>query len=92
MKSKDMGKIYYYYDPVVQTNDYRDRFAVNYYETNGKQKIWAGRLVESTPTAALYRVRNLVNDLNKPRPLFGWDGRIAQWFYWRKAVRENKKS
>ena len=49
-----MGKIYYYYDPVVQTNDYRDRFAVNYYETNGKQKIWAGRLVESTPTAVLF--------------------------------------
>ena len=87
-----MGKIYYYYDPVVQTTDERDRFAVDYFETNGKQKIWAGRLVESSPTAALYRVRNLVSALNKPRPLFGWDGRIAQWFYWRKAVRENKKS
>jgi hypothetical protein len=87
-----MGKIYYYYDPVVQTNDYHDRFAVNYYETNGKQKVWAGRLVESTPTAALYRVRNLVSALNKPRPLFGCDGRIAQWFYWRAAVRNQKKS
>ena len=92
MKSKDMGKIYYYYDPVVQTTDSRDRFAVNYYETNGKQKIWAGRLVESTPTAVLYRVRNLVSALNKPRPLFGWDGRIAQWFYWRAAIRNQKKS
>ena len=91
MKSKDMGKIYYYYDPVVQTDDYRERFAVNYYETNGKQIVWAGRLVESTPTAALYRVRNLVSELNKPRPLFGLDGRIAQWFYWRAAVRNQKK-
>lgn len=92
MKSKDMGKIYYYYDPVVQTTDERDRFAVDYFETNGKQKVWAGTLVESTPTAALYRVRNLVSELNKPRQLFGWDGRIAQWFYWRKAVRDQKKS
>ena len=91
MKSKDMGKIYYYYDPVVQTNDYRDRFAVDYYCTDGKRSIWAGRLVENTPTAVLYRVRNLVSDLNKPRPLFGFEGRLHQWFWWRKAVRENKK-
>ena len=87
-----MGKIYYYYDPVVQTTDARDRFAVDYFETNGKQKVWAGTLVESTPTAVLYRVRNLVSALNKPRPLFGWEGRIVQWFYWREAVRNQKKS
>ena len=29
-----MKKIYYYYDPVVQTTDARDRFAVDYFETN----------------------------------------------------------
>ena len=87
-----MKKIYYYYDPLVQTNEYRDRFAVNYYCTDGKRSIWSGRIVEESPTAVLYRVRELVNALNKPRPLFGWDGRIVQWFYWRKAVRENKKS
>lgn len=87
-----MRKIYYYYDPVVHTNGERDRFAVDYYKTNGKYKVWDGRLAESTPTAALYRVRNLVSDLNKPRPIFGWKGRIAQWFYWRKVVRNQKKS
>ena len=87
-----MKKIYYYYDPLVQTNEYLDRFAVNYYCTDGKRSIWSGRIVEESPTAVLYRVRELVNALNKPRPLFGWDGRIVQWFYWRKAVRENKKS
>ena len=87
-----MGKIYYYYDPVVQTTDARDRFAVDYFETNGKQKIWAGTIVESSLIAALYRVRNLVSALNKPRPLFGWDGRIVQWFYWRAAIRNQKKS
>ena len=92
LKSKDMGRIYYYYDPVVRTDDYYpDRFAVDYYETNGKQKVWAGRVIESTPTAALDKVRNLVNDFNKPRPLFGWDGRIVQWFCWTEAVRNQKK-
>lgn len=85
-----MKKIYYYYDPVVQTNEYRDRFAVNYYETNGKQKVWAGRIVESTPTAALYRVRQLVNALNEPRPLFGFEGRLHQWFWWQERKREAK--
>lgn len=92
MKSKDMGKIYYYYDPLVQVDEFNERFAVDYYKTNGKQKVWAGRIYESTPTAALYKIRNLVNDLNKPRPLFGWTGRIVQWIYWRKAIRNQKKS
>ena len=87
-----MKKIYYYYDPLVQTNEYRDRFAVNYYCTDGKRSIWSGRIVEESPTAVLYRVRELVNALNKPRPLFGWDGRIVQWFYWRAAIRDQKKS
>ena len=85
-----MKKIYYYYDPVVQTNEYRDRFAVNYYETNGKQKVWAGRIVDGSPTAALYRVRQLVDALNEPRPLFGFEGRLHQWFWWQERKREAK--
>ena len=87
-----MRKIYYYYDPVVQTNDYRDRFTVNYYWTDGKTSLWAGRHCGTSPTATLKFVRELVDDLNEPRPLFGWEGRIALWFYWRAAVRDNKKS
>ena len=92
MKSKDMRNIYYYYDPLVQADESNNRFAVDYYKTNGKQKVWAGRIYESTSASALYRIRNLVNSLNKPRPLFGWNGRIVQWFYWRKDIRNQKKS
>ena len=87
-----MKKIYYYYDPLVQTNEYRDRFAVNYYCTDGKRSIWSGRIVEESPTAVLYRVRELMNALNKPRPLFGFEGRLHQWFWWRERVRMEKKS
>ena len=81
-----MFDIYYYYDPVVQTTDERDRFAVDYFETNGKQKVWAGTVIESSPTAALYRVRKLVSDLNEPRPFFGWDGKLMQWIWWMRRV------
>ena len=47
-----MRKIYYYYDPLVQADESNERFAVDYYKTNGKQKIWAGRIYDSTPTDA----------------------------------------
>ena len=84
-----MGKIYYYYDPVVQTTDERDRFAVDYYCTDGKVSVWSGRVVEDTPTAVLYRVRSLVSALNEPRPLFGFEGRLHQWFWWMKRKKRN---
>jgi hypothetical protein len=87
-----MRKIYYDYDPLVQTNDYHDRFAVNYYCTDGNISIWSGRIVEDSPTATLYRVRELVNALNTPRPLFGFEGRLHQWFWWRERIRNEKKS
>ena len=87
-----MRKIYYYYDPVLKSNDERSRFAVDYYCTDGKRSIWSGRIVEDSPTATLYRVRELVNAFNKPRPLFGFEGRLHQWLWWRERIRIEKKS
>ena len=87
---KEMKKIYYYYNPVVKSDENRQRFAVDYYCTDSKTTIWSGRIVEESPTAALYRVRQLVNALNEPRPLFGFEGRLHQWFWWQERKREAK--
>ena len=87
-----MKKIYYCYDPLLKSNEDRSRFAVDYYCTDGKHIVWSGRVVEDTPTAALYRVRNLVSGLNEPRPLFGFEGRIHQWLWWKDRIRNEKKS
>lgn len=75
-------KIYYYYDPIVKSKD--DRYSVDYFCTNGKKKIFAGRLNGDSPTAALKNVQKIVCALNQPRPLFGFKGKIYQWFYWLK--------
>ena len=83
-----MKKIYYYYDPLLKSNDDLGRFAVDYYCTDGKVSVWAGRVVEDYPTAALYNVRKLVNALNEPRPFWGWDGKIMQWIWWVKRKNE----
>ena len=77
-----MRKIYYYYDAVVKSHN--NRYYVDYYCTNGKQKVWAGRHMGDSPTAALEFTRSLVNSLNKPRSFFG---KICQWFWFMKRIR-----
>lgn len=81
-----MSKIYYYYNPVVKSHEERSRFFVDYYCTDGNRSVWSGRIVEDSPTAALYRVRKLVSDLNEPRSFFGWDGKLMQWIWWMRRV------
>ena len=86
-----MFKIFYYYNPVVKQygSDVRDtntkpkyrRYYVDYFCGNGRKTFWAGRSNGDTPTEALKTVRSMVEELNKPRPLFGKNGRIAQWLW-----------
>jgi hypothetical protein len=90
-KFKNMFKIFYYYNPVVKQYDFdvRDvnlkpeyrRYYVDYFCSNGRKSFWAGRFNGDTPTEALKAVRDMVDKLNQPRPLFGKNGRIAQWFW-----------
>lgn len=79
-------KIYYYYDPIVKKSedDGHYRYSVDYFCTNGKKKVFAGRFNRNSPTAALKTVQEIVCALNQPRPLFGYKGKICQWFYWLK--------
>lgn len=87
-----MFKIFYYYNPIVKqysSDDVRDvnmksetrRYYVDYFCSNGRTSLWAGRFNGDTPTEALKKVRNVVEELNQPRPLFGKNGRIAQWLW-----------
>ena len=88
-----MFKIFYYYNPVVKqygsdvrdvnmkSNDLDRRYYVDYFCGNGRKTFWAGRSNGDTPTEALQRAKNIVEGLNKPRPLFGKNGRIAQWLW-----------
>lgn len=86
-----MCKIYYYYNPYVKQYgpDVRDvnlkpecrRYYVDYFCSDGKTNFWAGCSNGDTPTEALQRAKNIVEGLNKPRPLFGKNGRIAQWLW-----------
>ena len=79
MKSKDMGKIYYYYDPLVKSNDNRyGRYTVDYFCTDGKKTVWAGYQAEKSPTAALEKVRKLVDALNEPRAFME---EVEQWWW-----------
>lgn len=84
-------KIYYYYNPVVKQYDpdVRDvnmksddrRYYVDYFCSNGRKSFWAGRFNGDTPIEVLKQVRSVVEALNEPRPLFGKNGRIAQWLW-----------
>ena len=86
-----MFKIFYYYNPIVKQYgpDVRDtntkpeyhRCYVDYFCGNGRKTFWAGRSNGDTPIEALKAVRSMVEELNKPRPLFGKNGRIAQWLW-----------
>lgn len=78
--------IRYYYDPVVKSDD-EGRYSVNYYCSDGKRSRWAGCHNSDSPTEALRFVMRLVEKLNNPRPLFGQNGRIAQWLWWKKEIK-----
>lgn len=80
-----MRKIYYYYDPAVKSHD--DRYYVDIYCTNGKKKVWAGKMYGDTPTEALGYVRKFVERLNRPKSLFGYNGRICQWWWFIRQTR-----
>lgn len=80
-----MRKIYYYYDPAVKSHD--DRYYVDIYCTNGKKKVWAGKMYGDTPTEALGYVRKFVERLNRPKSLFGYNGKICLWWWFIRQTR-----
>lgn len=80
-----MGKLYYYYDPAVKSHD--DRYYVDYYCTNGKTRVLAGTISGKYYTYVLSQVRNIVEKLNQPKPIFGQNGRICQWLWFMKRIR-----
>jgi hypothetical protein len=78
-----MGKIRYYYNPVVESTD--SRYIVEYFCGDGKHSVFAGRHIADSPTAALQSVREAVDKLNAPRSL--WE-RIKQRIWWRCVLKE----
>ena len=74
-KFKNMCKIFYYYNPIVKrySSDVRDvnmkpeyrRYYVDYFCSNGRKSFWAGRFNGDTPTEALEKVKNIVEELNE---------------------------
>ena len=87
MKSKTnhMRKIYYYYDPVMKSED--NRCSLDVYVTDGKRTFWEATVNGDTYSEVLCNVRNFVDNLNKPRALFGINGKINMWFWWMKRNR-----
>ena len=85
-----MCKITYYYDPKVKCSEIegRRRYSVDMYVTDNKRRRYAGTMNGDSPIEALKHVRNVVNRLNQPRPLFGYDGKIAQWIWWLKWMKD----
>lgn len=84
-----MVKISYYYDPIMKSYD--ERYYMDYYCSDGKTRLWAGRCISETPTALLKDIRNIVSGLNKPRAFFGQNGKLSQWFWWKRVIRNQKK-
>ena len=80
-----MRKIYYYYDPIVKEEGFH--YSVDYYCTNGRKKVWAGKMVDETQIAALKCAKNIVNILNMPRPLFGQCSLLSKWIWWMNALK-----
>ena len=79
-----MGKIYYYYDPIVISGCLK--YCVEYYCTNGKKKVLAGYAQGDTQIEALRNAKNIVHILNAPRPLFGYCSLMSKWLWWIKVV------
>ena len=85
-----MKKLYYYYDPILKSHD--NRYSVDYFHTDGKTTLWSGRINGDTHEEVLTNVRQMVEKLNEPRPLFGINGRLASWIHWKRQIRNQKKS
>lgn len=79
-----MGKLYYYYDPIVISGCLK--CYVKYYCTNGKKKVLAGYAQGDTQIAALRNAKNIVHILNAPRPIFGQCSLMSKWLWWIKTV------
>lgn len=80
-----MRQIVYYYDPILKSED--NRWSVDVYVTDGKRTYWEAMVNGDTYSEVLCRVRQFVDNLNKPRPFFGQNGRLAQWLWWMKRIR-----
>jgi hypothetical protein len=80
-----MRKIHYYYDAAVKSHD--GRYSVDYYCSNGKSRVWAGRFNGKSYKDVLTHVRNIVEKLNQPKPIFGQNGRFCQWLWFMKRIR-----
>ena len=80
-----MFKLNYFYNPIVKSED--ERYYVDIYCSNGKKIVWTGCFYEDSPIAALKFTRRFVDKLNRPRPIFGYNGRICQWLWFNKQVR-----
>lgn len=85
-----MRRLSYYYNPIVIEN-YNGRYTVNYYCSDGKNRIWKGQFTSDTYIDTMKNIRNIISALNKPRPLFGQNGRLHQWIWWKRAIRNQKK-
>lgn len=84
-----MRRITYYYDSLMKSSD--GRYSVDYFCSDSRVSIWAGRITEDSPTEALKKAWDVVDELNKPRAFFGREGRLAQWFWWKNKTKELKR-
>lgn len=84
-----MIQLKYFYDPVLKCHD--NRYTVNYYCSDGKTRVWSGSINGDTYQFVLSTVTSIVNNLNKPKALFGNDGRLMTWVRWKKRIRNQKK-
>ena len=84
-----MKQLRYYYDPVLKSHD--NRYFVDYYCSDGKTRVWAGRFNGKSYADVLIHVRNIVEKLNTPKPFFGKYGRLMTWLRWKMRIRNQKK-
>lgn len=91
-----MRKITYFYNAIVKTNENcdsnsSDKYYVDIYCTNGKKRICVGQMFGVTPTDTLKLVRDLMDVLNVPKPFFGNNGQIDQWWWFFKKTWRMRK-
>lgn len=77
-----MKQLYYYYDPHLKLED--GRYSVDYFCTDSKRSVWAGRLNGDTYDEVLRNVKKFIDNLNKRRSFFE---RLMQRIWWRKRTR-----
>lgn len=84
-----MKQLRYYYDAVLKSDE--DCYIVEYYCSDGKTRLLAGKIYGQSYVNVLTDVKKIVNALNQPKPLFGRNGRIAEWIEWKMKIRNQKK-